>query len=88
MKDITKENAAQITTIMHRTKNNADGTPVRARSNGKLKLWKTRPSEWRLPMKYGLKECFYLGRSEHVHIDQDPDDWAIPENGEEFEKRS
>jgi len=44
----------------HKTAKNADGTPVRARVNGKCKTWKTRPDDFRLPVKYGLRDCFYL----------------------------
>lgn len=44
----------------HKTLKNSDGTPVRCRVNGKCKIWKTRPAEFRLPVKYGLKECFYI----------------------------
>lgn len=43
-----------------RTLKNADGSPVRCRANGKVKRWKTRPTEFRLPVKYGLKQCFYI----------------------------
>jgi len=41
--------------IEHKTLKNADGTPLRARVNGKMKVWKTRPHEFQLPMKHGLK---------------------------------
>lgn len=44
----------------HRTKRNADGTAVRCRANGACKTWKTRPDDFRLPVKYGLKTCFYI----------------------------
>lgn len=38
-----------------------DGNPQwRCRANGKCKIWKTRPHEFRLPVKYGLRECFYI----------------------------
>lgn len=60
---ITKEIAVSArhgTTFHHKTLKNADGTPLRGRVNGKCKTWKTRPTEFRLPMKYGLKECFYI----------------------------
>ena len=30
------------------------GRPQRWRTNGKCKTWKTRPKEFRLPLKYGL----------------------------------
>jgi hypothetical protein len=30
------------------------------RQNGKVKLWKTRPTEFKIPVKYGLYEYFYI----------------------------
>ena len=57
---ITSENVGANSELWHRTARNADGSPVRCRANGKVKLWKTRPNEFRLPVKYGLRECFYL----------------------------
>lgn len=47
----------------HVTLKNRDGSPVRCRVNGKCKTWKTRPGEFRLPVKYGLRECFYIDNS-------------------------
>jgi hypothetical protein len=35
----------------------ASGREVRVRVNGKCKTWKTRPAEFRLPVKYGLYEA-------------------------------
>lgn len=32
-----------------------DGTCYRWRKNGALKLWKTRPDDFRQPVKYGLR---------------------------------
>lgn len=43
------------------TYTNADGTPRRVRVNGAVKTWKTRPTHFRVPVKYGL--------SAHGHID-------------------
>lgn len=57
---ITSENVGANSELWHRTARNSDGSPVRCRVNGKVKLWKTRPTEFRLPVKYGLRECFYL----------------------------
>lgn len=48
---------------------NRDGTPLRSRVNGKCKTWKTRPGEFRLPMKHGLKECFYI-------TEKNADEWS------------
>jgi hypothetical protein len=54
------ESAGYRTIFHHVTLKNADGTPVRCRVNGACKTWVTRPSEFRLPVKYGLKQCFYI----------------------------
>ena len=40
--------------------NNADGTPLRARVNGKLKTWKRQPDYYELPVKHGLRTCFKI----------------------------
>ncbi len=63
---ITREQAIEMgdrwghTTIYHATLRNADGSAVRARANGKCKVWKRDPSRFQLPMKHGLRDCFYL----------------------------
>ena len=46
--------------IHHKSMKNADGTPLRCRINGAVKLWKTRPNEIRVPIKHGLRDCAYL----------------------------
>ena len=47
--------------ILYHTKNrNADGTPQRWKVNGKVKTWKTRPDEIRIPVKNGLRNCDYV----------------------------
>lgn len=62
---ITKEQAVNKTCgeFWHVSMKNADGTPVRCRVNGKCKTWKTRPNEFRLPVKHGLRDCFYITES-------------------------
>lgn len=47
-------------TFWHRCILNSDGTPARCRANGKLKLWRTRPEDFSLPVKYGWRTYFYL----------------------------
>jgi hypothetical protein len=62
-KIMTKEqaiNARYRQEFHHVNRTNADGTPVRCRVNGKCKTWKTRPDEFRLPVKYGLYQYFYI----------------------------
>lgn len=46
--------------LYHVTNRNADGTPQRWKVNGKVKTWKTRPSEVRVPIKNGLWGYDYL----------------------------
>jgi hypothetical protein len=46
--------------FQHKTLKNADKTPVRCRVNGKCKTLKTRPDFFELPVKHGLKQCFYI----------------------------
>lgn len=36
------------------------GAPMRCRVNGRTKTWKTRPTEFQVPVKYGLYHCFYI----------------------------
>lgn len=60
---ITLEEARNLEyrqTIYNRYGRNADGSPERWRVNGKLKEWKNRPGEFRLPIKWGLKTGGYL----------------------------
>ncbi len=45
----------------HKTLTNADGeTPQGFRVTGKCKTWKTRPDEFRLPIKRGLYTSGYI----------------------------
>ena len=46
--------------LHHKTLTNSDGSPLRARVNGTLRTWKRDPSRFQLPMKHGLKQCFYI----------------------------
>lgn len=55
----------------HRISRNGDGTPLRCRKSGVMKTWKTRPSDFRQPVKYGMKTSFYLTPA-------NIGDWCIP----------
>lgn len=71
---ITRQQAIDLNyrhELWHVSLKNADGTPVRCRVNGVCKTWKTRPTEFRLPVKYGLKECFYI-TEDNAHEWYDP----------------
>ena len=60
---ITKEIALTLRhgqILHHKTLKNADKTPMRVRVTGKVKTWKTRPAEFKLPVKHGLYDSFYI----------------------------
>lgn len=60
MKDITKEIALNATEFFHRSMSNKGKTPLKVRRNGKTQVWKTRPNEFRIPVKYGLYEYYNI----------------------------
>jgi len=60
---ITKEQALELKSgdiIYESDAYNADGSQRRWRINGMVKTWKTRPKEFRVPIKYGLYDYNYL----------------------------
>lgn len=57
--------------LHHKILKNSDKTPIRARVNGAVKTWKTRPAEFSLPVKHGLKDCFYITET-NAH------EWELP----------
>lgn len=65
-------NATHGTTFHHTRGRNADGSPTRCRVMGKCKTWVTRPNEFKLPVKYGMRQCFYITQD-------NADEWAINE---------
>ena len=70
---ITPEIAlSQPPELHHVTLRNSDGTPLRCRSNGVCKTWKTRPDEFKLPVKHGLRTCFYI-------TEANASEWSLPQ---------
>lgn len=57
---ITKTDALAARSFEHVSLKNADGTPMRCRANGQCQTWKTRPDDFRLPVKHGLRGTFAL----------------------------
>lgn len=73
---ITKEQAASLKpgqVIYNAAHKNADQSPLRARVNGKIKFWKSRPSEFEVPLKLGLKTFLYLNEGNAKH-------WCLTED--------
>jgi hypothetical protein len=57
----------------HKAIKRSDGrTSVGVRRNGSTKTWKTRPGEFRIPVKYGMYEYFYI-------TDKNADEWTTIE---------
>ncbi len=47
--------------------------PAKVRVSGKCKTWKTRPGDFKLPVKYGMYESFYIENgafAEHLFTDK------------------
>jgi hypothetical protein len=66
---MTKEQALALKhgdILHHIAAKNVDGTPLRARVNGKVKTWKTRPGDFEIPVKHGLHDYFYIGKFKHA----------------------
>jgi hypothetical protein len=57
---ITKLEAMTADNFEMKHETNADGTPVRWRRNGKTKTWKTRPDDFKIPVKHGLYHYGYI----------------------------
>jgi len=64
---ITKAQAMEARHFEHVTLKNADGSRMRARRTGRTQTWKTRPSEFRIPIKHGLYE---YGEITHVNASE------------------
>jgi hypothetical protein len=58
---------------------NADGTPQEYRQNGAIKLWKTRPDDFRIPVKRGLYEYAAItpDNAHMVSLERPP---SVPKN--------
>ncbi len=57
---VNRTNALTAQNFEHITLKSKRGEPVKCRRNGKTKTWKTRPNEFKIPVKYGLYEYFYI----------------------------
>lgn len=47
-------------TLYHVSLKDSRGAPLQCRTNGACKTWVTRPSEFKLPVKYGMYQYFYI----------------------------
>jgi len=66
-------NKSEVSTakhFVHITLKNADGSALRVRASGKCQTWKTRPNAFKLPVKYGLYNSFYI-------TEENADQWKV-----------
>lgn len=61
---VTKENQEGINMFYSTELKNADKTRLRARRNGETKTWKTRPAEFKIPIKHGMYDYGYITEQE------------------------
>jgi hypothetical protein len=78
---LTKEIATQLkhkAELYSRAKTQGGGKqPKRVRVNGSCKTWKTRPTEFRLPVNHGMYEYDYITDLDASNWDTDQDEaWA------------
>lgn len=60
---LTREQAITVpygTVLYHIRFRNRDGSAARVRVSGRCKTWKRRPEDFRLLVRHGLFDCFYL----------------------------
>lgn len=70
---ITKDMAIALRVFYHVTFRYKNGAAVQARANGNCTTWKTRPSEFRLPLKIGLRGYGYITQDNaHEWLPYDP----------------
>lgn len=59
--EVNAESAMTATTFYHRTKNYARGNrPIEVRKMGRTKRWVRQPEKFRIPVKYGMYDSFYI----------------------------
>ena len=56
--------------FFHKTLKNKDGSQMKAKRNGQNKLWKTRPNEFKIPVKQGLYNFGYIDQDNYL-------DWTL-----------
>ena len=57
---MTIEEAVSAHEFFHVRNKDSRGNPVKVRRNGRTLVWKTRPGQFRIPVKYGLYEYGYI----------------------------
>lgn len=68
---LTRQTAMTARNFWHRTATYKNGiTPIEVRRNGATKTWKRQPDKFKIPVKYGMYEFFYI-------TDADAAEWSV-----------
>ena len=62
MEKVTRENCEKLNNFEHVFLKNADKTRLRAKRNGKTRLWKRNPERFVIPIKHGLYDFGYINQ--------------------------
>lgn len=57
---ITKDQAMTANEFVSLVSKNKKGEPHKVRRSGKTQIWKTRPDEFKIPVKFGLYQSLYI----------------------------
>lgn len=57
---VNKNDAMIFRLFEHVSLKGSDKQPIRCRANGKCQTWVTRPEDFKLPVKHGLRNTFYI----------------------------
>ena len=60
MEQITRANAEVINNFQSANPIGKNGYTLKVRRTGKTQTWKTRPNEFKIPVKHGLYHSFYI----------------------------
>jgi hypothetical protein len=72
--EINSISAMTANDFFHRTATTKNGkAPLRCRRNGRTKTWKRQPGVFRIPVKYGLYDYFYIDNN-------NADEWSTVPN--------
>lgn len=63
METVNRQNCMNGERFEHVLIKNRDNSPARAKRNGKTKVWVTRPNEFKIPVKHGLYDYFYIDQN-------------------------
>lgn len=65
--DLTRENCEPVKDFYHKTRVDSRLNPLHVRRTGKTIFWKTRPDNFRIPVKHGLRDHGYIDHANAMY---------------------